>query len=328
MPCRSPRRQYYRDGQWSFNPRPILGVSAHRDLACRMCRDCRIRKSREWSIRAYHEAQLHPRNCWITITYATDPVTLSRRHIQLFLKALRNAGLRFRYFGAGEYGDKRSRPHYHICFFGIDFHQDRYPWTNRNGRIYYRSPTLEKAWPHGYSEICDFAPEAALYCAGYTAKKINGKAMNLIDPETGLAPYERVHYETGEIIEVMPEFPFMSLMPGLGHDWIMKYHADVYPADAVVMNGRQYPVPEYYDKVIAKNFPDLWEKTKEKRIEYLDQNPQLSRAERSRISDARESNRKSTSGKSYGDRPGPYHGQNEIRAEQKVGYGSVIPKLG
>lgn len=305
MPCRSPRRQYKRelDG-WTFKPSPVTNVLGARDLPCGVCRDCRVSAARNWSIRSYHEASLHERNCWATLTYEVDPVTLSRRDTTLFFKNLRNAGFRFRYFGCGEYGELKDRPHYHICLFGIDFSDDRYPWKNNKGNILYRSPAIEKAWPHGHALISDLTDRNALYTAGYTAKKINGKLAEEIDPETGLRHYERVHYMTGEIIEVIPEFTIASRRPGIGHGWIVKFLEETYAADSIVMNGREFPIPKYYDKVCEKLNPQLWEKVSEKRQNYSEENPQLDRAERRRISDAREANSKSTT-RGIPERPGP-----------------------
>lgn len=311
MPCRSPRRQYKRksDG-WSFKPFPVTTVVGSRDLACGVCIDCRVSAARNWSIRSYHETSLHPRNCWVTLTYETDPTSLSRRDTQLFFKALRKAGYRFRYFGCGEYGEKGDRPHYHICLFGIDFSHDRFPWKRNNGNLLYRSPSVEKAWPHGHALLSDLSDQNALYTAGYTTKKLNGKATTFIDPETGLRHYERVNYITGEIIDVLPEFTMASRRPGIGYGWIEKYLEETYAADSVVMNGREYPVPKYYDKVCENLNPELWAKVIEKRLDYALENPGLDRTERRRISDARIANRKSSKTKLI-TRPGPQPGPNE-----------------
>ena len=240
-----------------------------------MCRDCRQRTTRDWSIRAYHENQLHERSCWVHPTYAPEkrPVGLSRRDSQLFFKALRNAGHRFRYFGCGEYGSLKGAPHFHIMLFGTDFRSDQYPWTRKNGHLLYRSPSLEKCWPHGHILVGDVTPQSAAYTAGYIDKKLNGRLADEINPETGLKPYERLDSYTGEVVQVKPEFTIASGKPGIGHDWLMKYVHEVYPADTVVMNGREYPVPRYYDKICEREFPQLWEEVKQKRMEFAQANP-------------------------------------------------------
>lgn len=293
MPCRSPIAQYQnaKTGSWQFGLAPPY--SADRDerlLNCGVCRDCRARRASEWAIRAYHEAQLHQRNCWITLTYADNPVTLRRSDLQLFFKSMRKAGIRFRYFGCGEYGEKLDRPHYHICLFGVSFEHDRYLWNTRNGNVYYRSPTLEKHWRHGYSEITDLTQSNAKYTAGYTHKKIGGKKADERDPETGLRHYDR-QLPDGRIIEIVPEFVTCSLKPGIGFNWIKKYLNEVYPADSVVINGYEHAAPAYYDKICKLLDPVLWDQVVQKRMEYAKENP-IDYETREYISNAREANRK------------------------------------
>lgn len=286
MPCRSPIRQYHsKSGSgWSFNA--AKPHDDYRDLNCGVCLECRIRKTREWSIRCYHEAQLHSDNSWVTLTYRDNPITLRRGDVTLFFKNLRNAGYRFRYFGAGEYGSETLRPHYHICLFGLRF-ADQYPWRVHKGITYYRSPALEKAWPHGNAEVGAFAPETARYVAGYTYKKINGRAADEADEETGLRPYDRL-LPSGEIFEVAKEMLFVSLKPGIAAEWIAQNWRDVYRHDKVVMNGKEYLPPVYYDKQLKLYKPEVYEKIKNARLEAAINAPELSDERREVICNARE----------------------------------------
>ena len=80
-----------------------------------------------------HEASLHERNCFLTLTFddlhlpASGSVNV--RDVQLFLKRFRKAltyrNMKIRFFACGEYGDKNLRPHYHLIIFGYDFADDR-----------------------------------------------------------------------------------------------------------------------------------------------------------------------------------------------------------
>lgn len=293
MPCRSPVRQYWKTGgEWTLNPDSADFVKAHRDLPCGVCLDCRIRRQREWSIRAYHESQLHRDSCWLTLTFADNPVTLSRKPYQLFFRALRKAGYKFSYFGCGEYGEKLARPHFHICMFGVTFMHDAYPWRLKNGVMYYRSPTLEKYWTLGNSELCPLAPGAAQYTAGYTTKKIGGDLADEINPETGLRHYEKIHPHTGEIIELEPEFVLVSTKPAIGKRWLEKNYREIYPADSVVMNGKEYPVPRKYDEWLKNELdPDLWEIVQAKRLQHIKDNP-ITEEERAYKAKARDANRR------------------------------------
>ena len=73
----------------------------------------------------------------------------------------------------GEYGDKLGRPHYHAIIFGVTF-VDKKLWSIRRGNNLYRSATLEKLWPYGFSSIGTVNFETAAYVARYVTKKITG----------------------------------------------------------------------------------------------------------------------------------------------------------
>lgn len=103
--------------------------------------------------------------------------TLLPRDITLFLKRLRMHlarhcdGLKVRYFVVGEYGSKTSRPHYHLIVFG---------WMPKDVKVHqvckgytvFRSATLEKLWPFGFSTIGTVNAGVAKYCARYVTKKL------------------------------------------------------------------------------------------------------------------------------------------------------------
>lgn len=76
----------------------------HGVIKCGQCMECRLAYSREWAIRITHEAQMHDRNCFLTLTYDDD-------HLQKFFKRLRHH-FEFKYVACGEYGERRRRPHF------------------------------------------------------------------------------------------------------------------------------------------------------------------------------------------------------------------------
>lgn len=288
MPCRSPLRQYHAlsGSGWTFNPgKPH---DEYRDLDCGVCIECRLRKARDWAIRCYHEQQMHQRSCFITLTYSDNPIALCRKDIQVFIKAMRDAGLKFSYFGCGEYGDETLRPHYHLILFGIDFSDDRYPWKRSDkGFLVYRSPTLEKFWRHGYCDIGEVTEHSATYVARYTTKKINGALADQADEDTGLRPYDRL-LPDDTIIEVPKEMLFCSLKPAIGLRWFLEHGKEVYPSDKVVLNGREYPPPKYYDSLMKKYQPELWEEIVEARLANVEL---LTDERRESICESRQKNR-------------------------------------
>ena len=96
-------------------------------VPCGNCIGCRLERSRQWATRCMFEASLHDENCFVTLTYSPDYLpegaTLVKKDVQNFMKRLRKAGTngKFKYFLCGEYGENFNRPHYHICFFNLDF---------------------------------------------------------------------------------------------------------------------------------------------------------------------------------------------------------------
>ena len=196
-------------------------------------------------MRVLHEAQMHRDNCFVTLTYDKDHLpdngSLSYVDYQLFMRRLRKrAGVPVRFYMCGEYGPLMDRPHFHAVLFGYDFF-DRVPWK----RNLFRSPSLEGLWPLGFSTVGDVSFESASYVAAYCMKKVVGSRAD--------AHYSRVNEVTGEVFSLCPEFTRMSLKPGIGAKWFERfYDSDVSVRDSIVVDGRELPVPRYYDQLLAK----------------------------------------------------------------------------
>lgn len=225
-------------------------------IPCGQCIGCRLRRSQDWAMRMMHEAKQHEKTCFVTLTYSEEnrPKGLKIQDFQNFMKRLRKRyGGGIRYFHCGEYGDQLQRPHYHAILFGVDF-DDRKPWRVRNGHTSYRSEILEKLWPWGYSEIGTVTYESCAYVARYCVKKITGH-------------YAAQHYadkDTGEILQ--SEYCTMSRRPGIAHAWYKKFHRDVFPSGYMIHNGGKVTPPRYYDRLLEKDDPELYEKVKRRRL--------------------------------------------------------------
>lgn len=214
-------------------------------LPCGQCVGCRLERSRQWAIRCMHEAQLHERNAFVTLTYddahLPEHGQLVYEDFQKFARALRRAGKVLRYYGCGEYGSINMRPHFHACLFGLGF-DDGVLFKSKGGHKIYTSAELSSFWPHGYSSFGEVTFESAAYVARYIMKKVTGDAAD--------AHYRRVDVKTGEVFWLEPEFNFMSLKPGIGAEWFKKYTSDVLPRDYCVVRGRKMKVPKYYQKLM------------------------------------------------------------------------------
>lgn len=204
-------------------------------VPCGQCIGCRLRRNRDWAVRIYHESKQHDRNCFLTLTYDDDHLVddeLHLEHWQTFIKRLRSklSPNRIRYFHAGEYGDLWGRPHYHAAIFGEDFFETRRPaGKSRRGFETWHSDIIDSCWPGGIARIQDLTMDAALYIAKYTLKKITG-------------PKARTHYHGRQ-----PEYATMSLKPGLGAGWQARYQDETYRDDFIVIKGKRYAPPKYYD---------------------------------------------------------------------------------
>ncbi len=276
MPCLNPSQGYRAK---KVNPSGKRSIVYNRNegfvdlpvtIPCGWCRWCRLEHSRQNAIRCHHEAQMYKENCFITLTYNSEFLpyrgTLVKAHLQKFMKRLqRKYGEGIRQFHCGEYGEKKGRPHYHICVFNHDF-KDKKIWKEHRGHTYYTSQELQSLWsdpktkrPFGNAIVANMTFQTAAYVARYVCKKAKGK--------NSLSHYERVDPETGEIYHLLPEFGRGSAgkLGAIGKPWLDKYHRDVYPHDEVVINGKPMKPPKYYDLKFEQLFPDEMEIIKSER---------------------------------------------------------------
>lgn len=242
-------------------------------MPCGRCMECRIRKRREWAIRCMHEASLHDRNAYITLTYNDEHLpafgALVKSDFQKFMKRLRKSvDHEIRYFHAGEYGDDRRRPHYHALLFGHSF-PDMVRYGTRNGHPIYGSVALGKLWPQGFHEIGEVTFESASYVASYVEKKVMGN--DEVAEEMAKKAYARVDPSTGEVAQVQPEYATMSRRPGIGRGWLEKYGHEVALHDSVIVSGRELRPARYYDEVLKVTEAELMRVVKRKRKQAMEE---------------------------------------------------------
>lgn len=176
-------------------------------------------------VRCGLELQAHRTSCWATLTYddAHVPVTLRKDHLSAFVKRLRArlGDRRFRFFGCGEYGDERGRPHYHIILFGLAQGRPLFSMTTRKWSGAGDEDDIIAAWGMGRVQVDRLEPAAIAYVAGYTTKKLDPNDP----PQYEYGRYEALDRETGEITSgihrntfYQPPFLLMSRQPGIGGD--------------------------------------------------------------------------------------------------------------
>ncbi|QXP08338.1 MAG: replication initiator protein [Arizlama microvirus] len=229
------------------------------NLPCGKCIGCLSKRSNDWMIRCYHEAQVHHTNCFLTLTYNDKNLpkdgSLVPRDVKLFLMRLRKRVGRFRYFLAGEYGAKLGRPHYHIILFGWSPSDLRVHSCNRYGDCLYVSQVISELWTKGFHTVGQVTLKSIQYTAKYVMKRV----------------YSNDEHYNGKY----PEFNRVSLKPGLGATWFQKYSASVFPLDRCLLDkALEYSAPRYYLKLLQKldesMYNDVMERRKLHAIEMQD----------------------------------------------------------
>ncbi len=265
MVCFHPIKGYRsQGGRVTFSRRDAF-IDRPVTVSCGQCRGCRRERAKQWAIRITHEAQLHEKNSFITLTYRDDELppgnSLDKQHFPNFIKRFRK-NLRkrshdlnqetpetLRYFHCGEYGDDSGRPHYHACLFGQDFSEDRKLFKNdKRGYPLWTSKALDDLWQKGHSIIGALTFESAAYVARYIMKKQTG-------------PGAEEHYHGTQ-----PEYVTMSRRPGIGASWYEKFGDEIRRDDFCVVQRKKARPPRFYDLEFQKQFPEKYEATKIKRI--------------------------------------------------------------
>lgn len=234
-------------------------------LPCGKCLGCYKVRINSWANRCVHEASLHEKNCFITLTFNDDYLkpSLDKKDFTLFIKRLRRRvkPLKVRYFHCGEYGENYFRPHHHALLFGVDF-PDKVVHSRKNGVVLYRSDFLESLWPFGFSSIGEVNYATASYIASYINKKVDSNASSF-----DLSDSDKVDLSAFDPLQ--SEYVSMSLKPAIGHNWIEKYKDDVYPRDYLVTSkGFKNKPPRAYDKYLQRVNPELYDKVKRNRVEF------------------------------------------------------------
>lgn len=238
-------------------------------LPCRQCIECRLAKSREWACRLMHQKKFHAESMFLTLTYDQDHVpkdgSLNKTDFRTFFKDLRGRfdyyGLgKLKFFGVGEYGEEKGRPHYHaIVFTDCIQRTERFgissAESSRSGDLQFSSGLISEVWPYGLHRFSEVTFESAAYVARYALKKVSGALKSS-------------HYGSRS-----PEF--QSCSNGIGKDWFKEFKEDAFPADSVIVrrNDRMVEMcpPEYYMRLLEKFDPAMFRRVKLAREESREQ---------------------------------------------------------
>jgi hypothetical protein len=254
------------------------------EFACKQCTPCRLNYSMEWAGRIIGESKLYERNCFITLTYASEHLpennVLCLEDLQKFKKRLRkkysghqevpgkepvNGKHAIRTYECGEMGDQFGRAHYHMCVMNFKPYDLLHTGTNKHGDKLYSSKSMEKLWGKGRVQIGELTVSSAAYVARYIVKKVNGVNKG--------QHYAKVNQETGELYQEPPEFATMSRRPGIGVPYFEKYKSD-FLLGQMRFRGRhgqkvQRKIPIHFQNLLEITHPQVVEELKAQRKQFL-----------------------------------------------------------
>lgn len=222
-------------------------------LPCGKCPECLARRTSGWSFRLMQEDKNSYNAYFITLTYDTKHIPISKngflslqkRDLQLFFKRLRKSHSslykklqlpdisqrRIKYYAVGEYGTQRHRPHYHVilfnCFAELIHEAWRDPETKQSiGEIFYGTVT-----------------EASV---GYTLKYMCKQ------------PQKRKHARDDRT----REFSLMSKRLGVSYltDNMIRWHKNDLENRMYcnLMDGKKIAMPRYYKEKIYTTQEEKW----------------------------------------------------------------------
>lgn len=205
-------------------------------VPCGKCPYCVARRVSSWSFRLLQEDRVSLSSYFLTLTYDTKHIPITRNgfmsvnkaDLQKFFKRLRknqpvsSTGQQkpIKYFAAAEYGGRTSRPHYHIILFNAVL------------------STIQTAWQFGHINYGTISGASVGYTLKYMSKP----------------PWHNKHKNDDR----EPEFRLMS--KGLGASYItdkMKRWHVASVEDRMYCNltdGKKIAMPRYYkDKIYTES---------------------------------------------------------------------------
>lgn len=182
-----------------------------------------------------HELQYHEESMFVTLTYdeehLPDSYSLDKAAAVRFLKRARKRLGSFRYFLAGEYGEKYGRPHYHAIVFGLG--QDS-------------SQEFSEAWGQGRCHFGYVSYDSARYTCDYIQKDNRSTA-----------------YQMDYMTAVEKPFSIKSL--GIGRQYAEDHAVNLAELLGVPFRGKVVALPRYYRQVVERTLGvDLGERIREK----------------------------------------------------------------
>lgn len=200
-------------------------------VPCGKCPPCKLRRVNQWVFRLMQEEKNSTNAHFVTLTYDTDHVpiskngfmTLDKTDLQKFFKRLRKLcpKICLKYYAVGEYGTNNKRPHYHAIVFNVP-----------DSSIYSKAWTLN-SFQIGTVHVGQVTSDSVAYTMKYIDK----------------ANFRKQHARDDR----QPEFPLMSKKLGDNYltDAVVNYHKNDLTSNFVTQpGGNRIALPRYYREKI------------------------------------------------------------------------------
>lgn len=148
---------------------PMFRREYNVNVPCGRCPVCVKKRVSSWSVRLLKEADVSTSALFVTLTYSTEHVpiskngwmTLEKTDLQKFFKRLRkHHDQKIKYYAVGEYGTKFHRPHYHVILYNAS------------------AEAVCKSWSIGSVHIGSLTPASTGYTLKYISKEKKTKKHN------------------------------------------------------------------------------------------------------------------------------------------------------
>lgn len=205
-------------------------------VPCGKCAWCRKAKRNEWCLRFEIEQKDNMFTDFITLTYDEShlPIHIDecdglvemracKEDVQKFIKRLRKAGYKFKYFIVSETGPKNGRPHYH----GIFFSDNKIP-----------SEEIQSKWGKGFTSSYPATPGAMRYVTKYILKG-NNRENNFM------------------LCSKRPAIGSSYVKEKTALHTYRKTEDGIYAFSMPVVGGNFCPMPRYYKKKFKQFFDEL-----------------------------------------------------------------------
>ncbi|WNK15142.1 MAG: replication initiator protein [Microvirus sp.] len=206
-------------------------------LPCRKCYICLKLRAERWATRLELESKYYDEKCFVTLTYEDeylpDDSQLNVRDVQLFIKRLRKflKTVKIKYFCSGEYGDLKSRPHYHLIIFG---------YVPKDMQLFFGdtfiSKNLQKIWGNGYVTIKQFSRANARYCVKYITAK---QALLLASAQKNISLPKK---------EVFKQKQVFCCSNGIGQRYYNDNVEHIKINNCIYINGKRYQPGDYFER--------------------------------------------------------------------------------